>query len=335
MISCFPTPYPDELWYSVVCRYHIRSGNLTIPQTLQEVYAGHHLNIPIELCGNLRNNDFFSRTGFEAKEIIMQHTLLPYFTRFFSTDRKKSSYYLALNGNRHAGQHIGIYQSTRSERRIMRYCPQCFAEDIQQYGEPYWHRLHQLPDIHICLKHHCWLADTDVDYSGMRHSLIYPATPDMFISESSKRPVPDCLYRLDNLVAQALTAPFAFTDGRTYQAVISQALYQRGWRSLTGKRVYAEKIAAAMREYYQGYPDIESVDSTTIHGIISGRGVSVIRILRLACFLGLSLDSLLSPAPPEPDYICEMQALYQRGMSMYSIAQLYGTDAKTVARWVR
>ena len=27
MIPFFPTPYPDELWYSVICRYHIRSGN--------------------------------------------------------------------------------------------------------------------------------------------------------------------------------------------------------------------------------------------------------------------------------------------------------------------
>lgn len=27
MISFFPMPYPDELWYSVICRYHIRSGN--------------------------------------------------------------------------------------------------------------------------------------------------------------------------------------------------------------------------------------------------------------------------------------------------------------------
>lgn len=27
MISFFPSPYPDELWYSVICRYHVHSGN--------------------------------------------------------------------------------------------------------------------------------------------------------------------------------------------------------------------------------------------------------------------------------------------------------------------
>ena len=58
-----------------------------------------------------------------AKDIIMQHTLYPYYTRFFSTNRKKSAYMLALNGNRHAGQHIGIYQSSSMDARRLRYCP--------------------------------------------------------------------------------------------------------------------------------------------------------------------------------------------------------------------
>ena len=35
------------------------------------------------------------------------------------------------------------------------------------------------------------------------------------------------------------------------------------------------------------------------------------------------------------DYKAEMKEMYQSGASMYHIAQLYGTDAKTVARWVK
>lgn len=34
MIPFFPTPYPDELWYSVICRYHIRSGNPSVKYAL-------------------------------------------------------------------------------------------------------------------------------------------------------------------------------------------------------------------------------------------------------------------------------------------------------------
>lgn len=39
MISFFPTPYPDELWYSVICRYHIRNGNYCAKHTMRQLYG--------------------------------------------------------------------------------------------------------------------------------------------------------------------------------------------------------------------------------------------------------------------------------------------------------
>ena len=38
MLGSFPTPYPDELLYSVVARYHIRSGNKSFRQTHEELF---------------------------------------------------------------------------------------------------------------------------------------------------------------------------------------------------------------------------------------------------------------------------------------------------------
>ena len=38
MISFFPSPYPDELWYSVICRYHVHSGNYCAKHTLRQLY---------------------------------------------------------------------------------------------------------------------------------------------------------------------------------------------------------------------------------------------------------------------------------------------------------
>ena len=51
MISFFPTPYPDELWYSVICRYHIRSGNPCIKYTLNELYGTHYYNAVYSYAG--------------------------------------------------------------------------------------------------------------------------------------------------------------------------------------------------------------------------------------------------------------------------------------------
>jgi hypothetical protein len=35
MLSFFPTPYPDEILYSVFARYHARSGNIKPDETMK------------------------------------------------------------------------------------------------------------------------------------------------------------------------------------------------------------------------------------------------------------------------------------------------------------
>ena len=38
-ISLFPTPYPGESFYSVLCRYHIRSGNVNDWHTSNQLFG--------------------------------------------------------------------------------------------------------------------------------------------------------------------------------------------------------------------------------------------------------------------------------------------------------
>lgn len=43
MISFFPSPYPDELWYSVICRYHVHSGNYCAKHTMRQLYGDNQI----------------------------------------------------------------------------------------------------------------------------------------------------------------------------------------------------------------------------------------------------------------------------------------------------
>ena len=314
MIPFFPTPYPDELWYSVICRYHIRSGNPSVKYSIRELYGANHINVPVELCGALSSLlEAIPAKALTAKDIIMQHTLYPYYTRFFSNNRKKSAYMLALNGNRHAGQHIGIYQSSSMDARRMRYCPQCFDEDIAAYGEPYWHRLHQIPGIAVCPRHGCWLADTEITLTGHRHNLLFPALPDCHLLPTPDTTPTAAQKTFAALMQDALTAPYDFCDGGGYRAIIKRALRNRGYASVTGGRIYAARIAEAVNAFYGG--NFESVDSNEIYGVASNsRTVSVRKILQLACFLNLSLSDLLAP-PSEDNTLAEIREMYQQGMA--------------------
>lgn len=227
--------------------------------SIRELYGTNHINVPVELCGALSSLlEAIPAKALTAKDIIMQHTLYPYYTRFFSNNRKKSAYMLALNGNRHAGQHIGIYQSSSMDARRLRYCPQCFDEDIVTYGEPYWHRLHQIPGIAVCPRHGCWLADTEITLTGHRHNLLFPALPDCHLLPTPDTTPTTAQKTYAALMQDALTAPYDFCDSSGYRAIIKRALRNRGYASVTGGRIYAARIAEAVNAFYGN--NVESVD---------------------------------------------------------------------------
>src|SRR5205085_12524950 len=44
--------------------------------------------------------------------------------------------------------------------KYLRFCPLCFVEDLQKYGEAYWHRLHQAFGVLVCPVHAVALNDS-------------------------------------------------------------------------------------------------------------------------------------------------------------------------------
>lgn len=160
MLSFFPSPYPDELWYSVLARYHTHSGALSWQATMAALF------------GDARDTDvgsFFPNNSihkilaqlppgfFPAQEIALQHTLLPFLMRFQPADRKAAILEAFLNGEDMRPRYL---RATRDIKpRSMRYCPVCVREDTQTYGEPYWHREHQIGLMPLCPRHRCRLLD--------------------------------------------------------------------------------------------------------------------------------------------------------------------------------
>lgn len=163
MLSFFPSPYPDELWYSVLARYHTHSGALSWQTTMAALF------------GDARDTDvgsFFPNNSIHkilaqlppgflpAQEIALQHTLLPFLLRFQPADRKAAILEAFLIGEDMRPRYL---RATRDIKpRSMRYCPVCVREDTQTYGEPYWHREHQIGLMPLCPRHRCRLRDKPI-----------------------------------------------------------------------------------------------------------------------------------------------------------------------------
>ncbi|WP_410512445.1 TnsD family Tn7-like transposition protein [Paenibacillus sp. BR2-3] len=179
-----PIPYPDELLYSVVARYHIRSNNSSPKWTLKDVYGTKNVIATIDLpshIGELSRRNIVK--DISVDQWIDEHTFYPFYAPFMPRKRALLLRKLMESGDG-SGIHalVGITASTFDRDSKLHYCPSCYDEDVQQYGEPFWHRNHQLPGVWICPKHGAILHQITNPVSERYGLTVLPISRRMFRS---------------------------------------------------------------------------------------------------------------------------------------------------------
>jgi hypothetical protein len=165
MLSFFPTPYPDELLYSILARYHIRSGNKIFSQTDIEIfnYCSHQsykISLPRSLNYLVDNLPVSSKQNVE--NLLKNHTLYPFYVTFLTAPEAwivKDLMIKKLNNSLFHAAKIA-HTHTEDSRKFFKFCPLCLEEDTQKYGEAYWHRIHQTPGVLVCPIHATALQDS-------------------------------------------------------------------------------------------------------------------------------------------------------------------------------
>ncbi len=161
MLTFFPAPYEDELWYGIITRYHIRSGNTCWKYTIQELFP--------ETKGYPRLGDTMPNTTMQIiaaqlpknvlslRDCALQHSLFPFRMRFQPLDKKREYLQEFLDGKNMQPKFLFTTKKNGAEMPL-RFCPQCIADDGKQYGESYWHTEHQIASLPLCPKHLCRLV---------------------------------------------------------------------------------------------------------------------------------------------------------------------------------
>lgn len=157
--------YPNELLYGAVSRIHLRVDAKSMFTTLRYLFDGKIKNIhPLFLL----YSPFMFQWSKENLGLdfhsVFQHTL-DAFAMSFLTKSAKSEILGSLQQNRMPFRYTGLKFATLGQSRLM-YCPLCFQEDLEKYGEPYWHRDHQIMGLNVCMKHKCMLEKSTVNLSG-------------------------------------------------------------------------------------------------------------------------------------------------------------------------
>lgn len=160
MIAPFPEFYPDELVYSLLARYYTQSGYMRYTFAAEDLFQAKTVR-PAPDFVNLYTSytlEMLTRK-MSMEDVILKHTMFPYYGRFLNKERRNQAFQalVKMQGNYH--NLLPMQKSKDGKKRHLRYCPICVKEDREQFGETYWHRIHQMIGIEVCPKHGCHLVD--------------------------------------------------------------------------------------------------------------------------------------------------------------------------------
>lgn len=163
MLPFFTDPYPDELIYSAIARYHFYSGNIDYKDTLEEVFQSRSVIPNVEIGSHF--NALAQQIGihYSVEKLLAKHTIYPYYAPFLSRKRQLEIIQDVQGDGKGLYTRLGMVAGSICKKDGLYYCPLCAKEDIKKYGEPYIHREHQLQGIDLCAHHYLQLKKYPID----------------------------------------------------------------------------------------------------------------------------------------------------------------------------
>ncbi|WP_191435707.1 TniQ family protein [Flavonifractor sp. An112] len=318
MLTYFPTPYPGEWWYSVLCRYHVRSGHSKHATTISELYGGrpmvHGRLIPGGDCAAILSN--LPPGVLSIDDVLANHTLLPYYTRFFETDKKRQVWE-ALQVGRGSGI-TSVRTQMPDGTEGLKFCPNCYLLDTQEYGEPFWRRVHQIPLLGYCPMHKIPLVTVPIKFA--RLSEVFLPLISVHCQDTVEGSTESWMDPLADMIAALLCRDYAPTVGYNN---LHTALINAGYgedRVSRYQSIDVAKIQRAVLECYgqQIYEQYfgrlsAAVMSRLVHWQLS----SPERYALLAVMVGLDADTLFGPALDVTDLLLERLLSYKEAGVVY------------------
>lgn len=165
MLPFFTNPYPNELIYSAIARYHFYSGNIDCKDTLEEVFQCRSVIPSVEIGSHFSTLAQQLTPNYSVENLLAKHTIYPYYAPFLSMNRKKEVLEDVLGNGQGLYTRLGMVAGGICKKDGLYYCPDCATNDVEQYGEPYIHREHQLQGIVYCAHHEQKLKKYPIDFS--------------------------------------------------------------------------------------------------------------------------------------------------------------------------
>lgn len=177
-LPLFPSPYPGESIYSLLCRYHVRSGNVNDWYTIGQLF-GYNSSLGSTLLSPYHLEKARAWIGpgasISTETLLQKNTAFPLFS--LTADEYDISRIFDMISGKMESTTFPRWVQTRlvhSSGRL-RYCPECAASQEKLYGEAYWQVLPQIDGVEYCPVHGVRIKNTTIPLKDVRHKF-YPAS---------------------------------------------------------------------------------------------------------------------------------------------------------------
>ncbi|HEX8734430.1 MAG TPA: TnsD family Tn7-like transposition protein, partial [Pyrinomonadaceae bacterium] len=192
---------------------------------------------------------------YSVERIINENTLLPFYEPFLPSDRAELVRQEMKDDSK--DNHLRSRAATTVKQVKMpehlRFCPLCVEDDKNEYGETYWHRLHQLPGVLVCPKHSCFLEDSSLEWKRGIGSHFYSAED--YISRKKPRLLKQSNANQQVLIKLAENAEWLLCQN--YISIGNDVIRDRYYNQLLKKelayyngRIRNNKLFKAFQDFY-------------------------------------------------------------------------------------
>lgn len=299
MITFLPQLYPDELIYSLLARYYIKTGYLAYIFAAQDLFTNPKDNPNIEFVNKL--NDVLMHlitANISFKDIILKHTMFPYYSKFLPYERRTKAYQSLFNMDSNYCNLLPLPKSKNNTVRYLRYCPLCVIKDREDYGETYWHRIHQMIGVNICTIHNCYLKDSNIPIMRKASPMLVTAE-EVSITQTLNYCTNNIEIEISQYIVSVFQSEFIFTNQTNIGKFLHSQMDNTVYKSVRGEQRNITLLHKDFSEYYRCLPNNWFTEVWQIQKILTNSKTNFYEVCLLANFLHISPNELNEMAIPK------------------------------------
>lgn len=335
MIGYFPSPYPDELLYSLLSRYYIKSGYINYIGVAKELFTQYNVRPDVEFINKLTPETMSVVTNtLPIEKLILNHTMFPYYGRFLPKAKKTKAFSLLCEENTKYKNYLALPTKNNGKNYFLRYCPICAENDRQIYGETYWHRVHQMIGLKICPIHKCQLINSDMSLSAR-------VSPQFYDAESHIPQIVQPQYnqnKLEDDFAEYMSKVFNEDFDLESDVLIGSYLHSRiintKYISRRGCTRRMTMLHSDFLNYYKSLQGNWCTELWQLQKIFTNQRMGFYEVCLLSNFLKISPKDLTHPkllnTPSPEEFDKQIFELHKQGLKYPQIAKKLNASYNTV-----